>query len=104
MRELYTAIINDEFPMPEDVEYGEDVSLVWVLCKDISVELLIEPYEWDTCDEECQHSAYVLYITKNNETTERLNSMLPDFRNMDRREIINTVIDYLLEYTEEITV
>lgn len=94
MEELFIIEMNSErFPTLEECTKETEISLVVVRCGSDSVELTIESQEPDNeLEPEYQEPTYVVWITDQGETVDKLIHPFA-FEHMDEREIIHTMID-----------
>lgn len=94
--------IRDDFPTPDEVEYGQEVDLMSISHGDDRLDLMIEPYEADTEDREYQFSTYVLYVVKDGKTTDRICDNLPDFSQLRKEDVVLTMMDYFHDTFENL--
>ena len=98
MKTLYIVKINEnEFPTLDECTKETEVELISIENGWNSIELMIESNEPDNEDPEYQEPAYIVYVTKDGSTVERLVNPY-DFENMDTREMIDALIDMFMEY------
>lgn len=98
METLYTVKLNSkEFPTLDECTNETEISLIVIENKFNSVELVIESNEPDNDDSEYQELAYIVYVTKDSSTVERLVNPY-SFEDMETREMIDALIDIFMEY------
>lgn len=96
---LYTVKMNSErFPSLDECTKETEVELISIENGCNLVELMIESNEPDNEDEpEYQEPTYIVYITVDGNTIERL--VNPNgFENMDTREMIDALIDIFMQH------
>lgn len=98
METLYTVKLNSkEFPRLDECTNETEISLIAIENGSNSVELVIESNEPGNDDPEYQKPAYIVYVTKDGNTVERLVNPY-DFENMETREMIDILIDIFMEH------
>ena len=98
MQTLYEVKINEkEFPSLNECTKETEVSLIIIENGSNSVELVIESNEPDNIFEpEYQEPTYIVYVTVDGETVDRLVNPY-DFENMETREMIHVLVDIFME-------
>ena len=96
---LYKVKVNSErFPTLDECTNETEIELIIIENGQNSVELMIESNEPDNEDEpEYQELAYIVYITVDGNTIERLVNPY-DFENMDTKEMIDALIDIFMQH------
>lgn len=99
LKTVYTVKVNDiEFPTLDECTKETEVGLISIENGFDSIELVIESNEPDNeYEPEYQEPTYIVYVTKDGSTVERLVNPY-DFENMDTREMIDVLIDMFMEY------
>ena len=98
--EIITIYVEKEFPKLEECDKATELCLASIGRAGKLVELMIESNEPDNeLEPEYQEPTYIVYITINGETIDRLVHPY-DFENMDAREIIHILTDIFLRIGE----
>jgi hypothetical protein len=99
METLYTVKINSkEFPTLDECTKETEVQLISIENGWNMVELIIESNEPDNVVEpEYQEPTYIVYITVDGDTVDRLVHPYA-FEDMDTREMINVLVDMFMEH------
>ena len=96
--EVYKVKVNSEqFPTLDECTNETEIELITIENGQNSVELMIESNEPDNIYEpEYQEPAYIVYITVDGQTVDRLVNPY-DFENMDTREMIDVLINMFMQ-------
>ena len=96
---LYTVKMNSEkFPSLDECTKETEVELISIENGCNLVELMIESNEPDNEDEpEYQEPAYIVYITVDGNTIERLVNPY-EFENMDTKEMIDVLVNIFMQH------
>lgn len=99
LKELYTVKVNSkQFPTLDECTKETEVELIAIENGCNMVELIIESNEPDNdIEPEYQEPTYIVYITVDGDTVDRLVHPY-DFENMEVREMISVLNDLFMEY------
>ena len=98
MKTLYTVKVNEErFPRLDECTKETEFGLILIENEKNAVELVIESNEPDNVlDPEYQEPTYIVYVTVDGETVDRLVHPY-DFENMETKEMIEVLVELFMK-------